>query len=142
LGGRADVHHPNRSSAQAAFELACSLARDYGAQLHVLHIAPPPLAVIGEFGPVPSRPPEYDRDALDEELCRLQRRAPKICVRYQLKHGDAADEILKAAQETRSDLIVMGTHGRTALKRLVMGSVTEQVVRKAPCPVLTVKAAA
>jgi len=53
--------------------------------------------------------------------------------------GDVATEILRLAQETGSDLIVMGTHGRTGLARLLMGSVAEQVVRKAPCPVLTVK---
>ena len=47
--------------------------------------------------------------------------------------------ILNVAQETGAGLIVMGTHGRTGLERLLMGSVAEQVVRKAPCPVLTVK---
>lgn len=53
--------------------------------------------------------------------------------------GDPVDMILRAAKETNSDVIVMGTHGRTALARLLMGSVAEAVLRKAPCPVLTVK---
>jgi hypothetical protein len=47
--------------------------------------------------------------------------------------------ILRAAEETHSNVIVMGTHGRTALSRLLMGSVAEAVLRKAPCPVLTAK---
>jgi nucleotide-binding universal stress UspA family protein len=48
--------------------------------------------------------------------------------------------ILRVAEEIHADLIVMGTHGRTGLGRLLMGSVAEQVVRRAPCPVLTMKA--
>ena len=53
--------------------------------------------------------------------------------------GDPVDMILRAAEETHSDVIVMGTHGRTALARLLLGSVAESVLRKAPCPVLTAK---
>jgi hypothetical protein len=53
--------------------------------------------------------------------------------------GDPASAILRVTQELPADLIVMGTHGRTGLGRLLMGSVAEQVVRKAPCPVVTVK---
>jgi nucleotide-binding universal stress UspA family protein len=53
--------------------------------------------------------------------------------------GDAVHEILTFAKENPCDLIVMGTHGRTGLGRFLMGSVAEGVVRKAPCPVLTVK---
>jgi nucleotide-binding universal stress UspA family protein len=53
--------------------------------------------------------------------------------------GDPAQVIVQFARERGCSLIVMGTHGRTGLERLLMGSVAEQVVRKAPCPVLTVK---
>jgi nucleotide-binding universal stress UspA family protein len=53
--------------------------------------------------------------------------------------GDAVTEIVGVAQETPCDLIVMGTHGRTGLRRALLGSVAEQVMRRAPCPVLTVK---
>ena len=48
-------------------------------------------------------------------------------------------EIIKAAKEQKADMIVMGTHGRTGLEHVLMGSVAEKVVRRAPCPVLTVK---
>lgn len=60
-------------------------------------------------------------------------------VESQVMEGDPVDMILRAAQETHSDVIVMGTHGRTALARLLLGSVAEMVLRKAPCPVLTAK---
>jgi nucleotide-binding universal stress UspA family protein len=58
---------------------------------------------------------------------------------HRLVEGDAATVILQVATEIKCDLIVMGTHGRTGLSRLLMGSVAEQVVRNASCPVLTVK---
>ena len=60
---------------------------------------------------------------------------------YVTRVGASADEILRAAEELRSDLIVMGTHGRTGLGRLLMGSVAEAVPRRALCPVLTIRAA-
>ena len=56
-----------------------------------------------------------------------------------LREGNPAEEIVRLAGERGCDLIVMGTHGRRRLGRLLMGSVAEQVLRRAPCPVLTVK---
>jgi nucleotide-binding universal stress UspA family protein len=64
---------------------------------------------------------------------------PAVKIEHRLAEGDPAREILRVARETGCDLIVMGTHGWTGLGRLLMGSVAEQVVRKATCPVLTVK---
>jgi len=58
---------------------------------------------------------------------------------HKLLVGDPASAIVEAAEEENVDLIVLGTHGRTGLTRLLMGSVAENVVRKAKCPVLTVK---
>jgi nucleotide-binding universal stress UspA family protein len=66
---------------------------------------------------------------------------PKVLVEHRLVRGFAVEEILRATALTKCDLIVMGTHGRTGLGRLFVGSVAEQVLRKAPCPVVTVKAA-
>ncbi|MEM7311814.1 MAG: universal stress protein [Planctomycetota bacterium] len=57
----------------------------------------------------------------------------------EIVYGDPVEEILKKADELDADLIVMGTHGRTGLDRILVGSVTEQVLRKSPCPVLCVK---
>jgi nucleotide-binding universal stress UspA family protein len=59
-----------------------------------------------------------------------------------LREGLPVDEILRAAKEASADLIVLGTHGRTGLPHVVLGSVAERVVRAAPCPVLTVRLSA
>ena len=63
-------------------------------------------------------------------------------VRYHVRNGDPFELILDGAQDFLTDLIVLATHGRTGIKRLVIGNVAEKVVRHAPCPVLTVKAKA
>src|SRR5262249_13091790 len=72
-------------------------------------------------------------------LHQLLPRDPTVRVERRLAQGDAATEILQVAKEVRPDVIVMGTQGRTGLARVLMGSVAEQVVRKAACPVITVK---
>ena len=56
-----------------------------------------------------------------------------------LREGDVADQILHAAEEVHCDLIVMGTHGRSGVGRVLMGSAAEAVLRRSPCPVLAVK---
>ncbi len=133
------VLHPTdfSDSSAAAFRLACSLARDYGARLIVLHVAQPPVVAFGE-GVIPPNPAEVE-DQLRERLQQMRAGNPKVRLEHHLVEGDAAAEILRAAGEFQCDVIVMGTHGRTGLGRLLMGSVAEQVLRKAPCPVLTVK---
>jgi nucleotide-binding universal stress UspA family protein len=64
--------------------------------------------------------------------------ATSVATQFEIGEGDAASEILDRAAAIPSDLIVMGTHGRSGFERLVLGSVTEKVIRKATCPVLTV----
>jgi nucleotide-binding universal stress UspA family protein len=120
-----------------AFGLACSLARDHGARLTVLHVVPPPMAeaVGGVMTPEPDRH--------EEEWARLRRLLPTdsgIPVEHLLAEGEAGEAIVRAARECNCDLIVMGTHGRTGLGRALLGSVAEKVLRQAPCPVVTVKA--
>jgi nucleotide-binding universal stress UspA family protein len=56
-----------------------------------------------------------------------------------VREGPAADEVLQVAREKNADLIVMATHGRTGVRRLLLGSVTEKVIHTAPCPVLAVR---
>jgi nucleotide-binding universal stress UspA family protein len=135
------IVHPTDFSERAdcAFQLACMLARDYAARLVVLHVAQPPVTGLGGLEAVPPGPEEYTMEALEERLRQMQSPYAAVRVEYRLREGDIAREILDAAEETPCDLIVMGTHGRTGLSRLLMGSVAEQVVRSAPCPVLTVK---
>src|SRR5262245_6696975 len=124
--------------AAMAFQLACSLARDVGAKLIVLYVAVPPVAVYGE-GMITSIP-GADLNELRAELIKIKPEDPRVAVEYRLVEGDAVEAILHEARAVPCDLIVLGTHGRTGLSRLLMGSVAEQVLRRAPCPVLTVRA--
>jgi universal stress protein A len=121
---------------EQAFHLACSLARANGARLIVLHVIPPPV-FRGEV--VARRQPDGYHEQMCDWLNRLQAPDPSVVIDRRLTDGDPYAEILRVAQENRCDLIVMGTHGRTGLRRLLMGSVAEKVVRQSPCPVLTVK---
>lgn len=132
------ILHPTDYSERSdyAFRIACSLARDYQAKLVLLHVAMRSVTIEGEAAIAP-RSEEYFQEELDK-LARVAVPAG-ICVERFVREGDPAGEILRAAQFTNADLIVMGTHGRTGLSRLLMGSVAEQVLRKAPCPVLTVR---
>lgn len=74
---------------------------------------------------------------LDERVASLKQKHPNVSSR--LATGNPFLEIIQAARDGDADLIVMGTHGRTGLAHVLMGSVAEKVVRKSPCPVLTVK---
>jgi len=122
-----------------AFRVARALARDYRARLIVLHVAtPPPFVTPGELQRVLERPDGY-RAELEGRLRQVYAADSPAGVEYRVQDGDPTVEILGVAREAQCDLIVMGTHGRTGLGRLLMGSVAEQVVRRASCPVLTVK---
>ena len=120
----------------SAFPVACSLARDCGARLIVLHVALPP---VGNEELETRREPDEYYEGFWAALRGVQAPEQNVCVEHRLEEGDAATVIVNIAQDTGAGLIVMGTHGRTGLDRLLMGSVAEQVLRKAPCPVLTVK---
>jgi nucleotide-binding universal stress UspA family protein len=74
-----------------------------------------------------------------ESLQAIKAPSPRVTIEHRLLEGDPATVIAETAAETGADLVVMGTHGRTGLTRFVMGSVAEDVLRKAPCPVLTVR---
>jgi nucleotide-binding universal stress UspA family protein len=113
------------------------MARDYGARLVAVHVKPPRM-MGGEVHALITTPEEVDRE-LQQELDELQPHDASIKIERVLTEGDAATEILRMAKEISGDIIVMGTHGRTGLSRLLMGSVAEAVSRRADCPVLTVK---
>lgn len=133
------ILHPTDFSplSKPAFEMACSLARDYAAELIICHVCPPRIMAAGE-GIVLERSAEETEQAA-AELEAIQPAGVPLLVSHRLLQGDAADEIIRLAQANKIDLIVMGTHGRSGIGRLVMGSVAEAVMRKAPCPVLTLK---
>jgi nucleotide-binding universal stress UspA family protein len=122
--------------AAPAFELACALARDEGARLVVLYVVPPP-STHGEV--VARRQPDGFYEGLWRQLRELHAPEGDVRVEPRLEEGDAVEEILRVAREVHAGIIVMGTHGRGGLSRLVLGSVAEQVLRRADCPVLTVK---
>lgn len=134
------ILYPTDFSADArpAFEVACALAKEGRGRVVVLHVERPPLTTLGGTAGVPPLPNEYDRQSSEEKLQSLQS-PPGIVVEHRLLYGDPISVILATAQEIGADLIIMGTHGRTGVRRLLMGSVAEAVVRKAVCPVLTVR---
>lgn len=136
------ILHPTDFSAcsEHAFRLACSLARDQKARLIVLHVLERPVIAYGGVAMAPPPPPPIsEREAARAQLNQIQAPFPGLAIERRLEEGDADTAILQVAEELKSDLIVIGTHGRTGLKRLLMGSVAEKVVRTAKCPVLTVK---
>lgn len=134
------ILHPTDFSAgsEHAFSLACSLARTHGGRLIVVHVVPPPVAH-GEIVARRQSPDYYEQ--LKDELSRLEPLDRALPVERRLEDGDPATVILQIARETPCDLIVMGTQGRSGLARVLMGSVAEQVVRRATCPVLTIRSA-
>lgn len=121
-------------TAAAAFPLAVALARDYGAKLIVLYVEPPP----SSYGEVVARRQDTT-DGLWRLLQELQPPTPNVRVEHRLEEGDPAKVIVRVAEEEHADMIIMGTHGRTGLGRLFMGSVAEHVLRHASCLVLSVR---
>jgi nucleotide-binding universal stress UspA family protein len=127
--------------AACAYPVAAALARDHGARLVLLHVATPPAAVTyGELAKMLQQRDGY-RLELEQRLRGYPVPGPGVPVEYRLEDGHPATEILAAVEETGCDLVVMGTHGRTGISRILLGSVAEQVMRRAPCPVVTVKQA-
>ena len=120
-----------------AFDVGSALARDYKARMIVLHVIEPAAAGYSEFNPYIG--PEEDKGEAMSKLHAIKAPSSKVTIEHRLLEGDPATVIAETAAETGADLVVLGTHGRTGLTRLVMGSVAEQVLRRAPCPVLTVR---
>jgi len=123
-----------------AFRIAASLARASGGRLLVLHVAPHTGPLVA-YGNVVAQLQTGDYEAkLRHAVVQFRVADETVAVEHHIREGEAAAEILRLAHEARCELIVMGSHGRTGLSRLMMGSVAEQVMRKAHCPVLTAKA--
>ena len=137
------ILHPTDFSncSKCAFGVAADLATQFQALVIVAHVVETLGPSNVTFGEVAHQlEPEGYRDRLWEEL---KRTAPPIgpgaSVEYLLAEGDSAGAIVRIAEERHCDLIVMGTHGHRGLERFFFGSVAEQVVRRASCPVLTCK---
>ncbi len=131
-----------------ALSYAQELALKFSADIVLLHVDQPlaPVMMTPELGPAMDvgamgRIAEEQRMLAQKELDKLagNLRNAGLKVKVQLKVGSPFLEILHTSQTENADLIVLGTHGRTGLAHVLMGSVAERVVQKAPCPVLTIR---
>jgi len=127
--------------ADEAFRVAHSLARMIGAEVTLFHVAHPP-AVVSEGGRFLANPGQGEAGNLWDRFHGIQLADPKVRVDHEVIVADraSASHILELLDRLGCDLIVMGTHGRSWLKHRLFGSVTEEVVRRARCPVMVVKA--
>lgn len=128
-----------------ALPAAASLARTWGARLICLHVIEPIVPTIG-WTPVAEPLPvadisEQTEDSAAHELPKVGRReeCTGLDVEDVIVRGEATSEIVRVAKERGVDLIVISSHGRTGLDRMLFGSTAEAVVRYAHCPVLVVK---
>ena len=128
-------------SSDAALGYASALAAETGATLHIVHVAektPAYLAGYGGFTYVPDVPDSIERE-MRNKLDKTNATRSDVVVKRHFLTGSAVPEIVEFANREKTDLIILGTHGRTGISRVLMGSIAEGVLRKAPCPVLTVK---
>lgn len=131
-------------SCQSARHYACELAGQTGAELHLLHVLQEQIVTVqaSEFHMLL---PAFDRDQVraSAELALSRIPGPACASRNRViratRVGSPCVEIVRYAREQEIDLIVIGTHGRTGLTHVLLGSVAENVVRTAHCPVLTVR---
>lgn len=124
-----------------ALDHAAVLADWYEADLTILHVSPLMPTIFGlEPAPSAATLAMFDSETLGRDLLTFvsETMEAKATPRLVVRTGAAANTILHEAAECSADLVVLGTHGRSGFERLMLGSVTEKVVRKAPCPVLTV----
>jgi len=135
------ILHPTDFSrpARDAFELACGLASQHQAKLLLVHVVSPPPPPPLPYNEAGMGTVEQDAELAYRQLEEMRSAKSQVQIEYVMAEGRPAAEVVRIARETGADLIVMGTHGRTGLPHLVMGSVAEQVVRDAPCRVITVR---
>ncbi len=128
-----------------ALGYATSLAREFGASIICVHVIEPLVPTVGYSGMTEPLPIADITDQLEDSA---ERELPKLAecdecagltVEEVIVHGEAAAEIVRVARERDVDLIVISSHGRTGLGRILFGSTAEAVVRHASCPVLVLK---
>jgi nucleotide-binding universal stress UspA family protein len=128
-----------------ALSYAASLARTFQASIICINVIEPIVPTVGYSGMTEPLPiadiSEQLEDSAERELPKLAECAEceGIEIEEIIVHGEAASEIVRVAKVREVDLIVIASHGRTGLGRILFGSTAEAVVRHAPCPVLVVK---
>ena len=127
-------------ASEHALELAQTFASSFGATLHLVHVIPDPYAQPWSVEATGSAIPDLLKKWETEAGARLEELKPAgIEGQTVVRVGNPFHEIVEYAKEQGIDLIVIGTHGRGAIGHMLLGSVAEKVVRKAPCPVLTAR---
>jgi universal stress protein A len=139
-----NILHPTDFSENSmkALNYAVSLAEKFDSCLHIIHVALAPDVVItySMLQYTPEEMKRRERGSLESNLSKLPPKeigSPRSIV-HQIVEGIPLLKIIQYIKENGIDMVVMGTHGHTGIKHLVMGSVAENVVRKSPVPVLTV----
>ena len=128
-----------------AVSYATSLARTFGASILCIHVIEPMVPAVGYSGMTEPLPladiTEQLEDSAGRALPKLAEREECAGLEIQelIVHGEAAAEIVRVAKERNIDLIVVSSHGRTGLGRMLFGSTAEAIVRHSPCPVMVVK---
>jgi universal stress protein A len=122
---------------EKALSYAVPFARQFGATVTLLHVVEPTFMPAVEMGVVV----EVDsKEDVQRELEKLRTRfAGEVSCQIMMRRGIAESEIVNAARELASDLIILSTHGRSGLDRLLLGSTAERVVRRAGCPIFIVR---
>lgn len=124
---------------QKALDYATFLAKQFQANLQLLHVIEPLVSsmLMGHALQMAAQVEAELEEQAKKELSKIAQNLNYTKLSTKTLRGNTFAEILEEAQN--ADLIVLGTHGRSGLSHLLLGSVAERVVRKAPCPVLTVK---
>lgn len=129
------------TEAEQALDYACELAQTLGARVHLVNVVGVPALGVPELG-VALTAATIDQVVVDNQTAMddlARRKCGALAGQVLVRSGDAMDVINQTAVEVGADLIVMGTHGRRGLSRMLLGSIAETVVRSAPCAVLTVR---
>jgi nucleotide-binding universal stress UspA family protein len=127
------------SHSKRAMDYAASLAKEAGAGIVLMHVIESfPYSVTDTLHIVDHRRALEKTAGFLLENLRQELAGAGVSVKSLLTNGAPYEEILKASRREKADLIVMGTHGRTGVKHLILGSVAEKVVRLSSCPVMTI----
>jgi universal stress protein A len=133
------------NSSLEALRVSSELARHFSSELTVIHVVQPvPVLAAGQVEPGAFCVPSYQQEMEVASMKLLQKHIDNLAVegltaRPVVVLGDPADMIVQIAEDEKADLIVIATRGQSGIKRLIIGSVTEKVVRHAVTPVLTIK---